>query len=237
MDKDIKKIKVDVDEDKLEKDLGRYVEAALEMGASRAKVISVENIPVDERVVMKCRVPRCFGYGVSMNCPPHAPTPAEIREYLKSYRRAVFFIKEVPSEVIVRDKSTTQTDFYKIRVGYPVFPPPDIVTFLKKVTKNNARFSGNRRQECRRHASNLKPFLPRPALLAPACIFQLNKPTFKDFFVSQGHEFLTFDNRGLQTRATDFLKICTFLFVGQTVVGQFENKNLDWIRYRAIILV
>jgi predicted metal-binding protein len=106
MEKDIKKINVNVDEGRLEKDLGRYVAAALEMGASRAEVIRVEDIPVDERVVMKCRVPRCFGYGVSMNCPPHAPTPAEIREYLKSYRRAVFFIKDVPSEVIVRDKGT-----------------------------------------------------------------------------------------------------------------------------------
>jgi predicted metal-binding protein len=33
-------------------------------------------------------------------------TPSELREILKQYRWAVFFIKDIPSEVIVRDKAT-----------------------------------------------------------------------------------------------------------------------------------
>jgi predicted metal-binding protein len=61
---------------------------------------------VDERVTLKCQVPRCFGFGVCANCPPHTLKPAELREHLKRYKWAVFFTKNVPPGVIVRDKAT-----------------------------------------------------------------------------------------------------------------------------------
>jgi len=92
--------------DRLEEDLKRYVEKAVELGASRAVVFKSEDIPVDERVTLKCQIPRCFGYGASAHCPPNTLKPSELREILKKYRRAVFFIKDVPPEVIVRDKAT-----------------------------------------------------------------------------------------------------------------------------------
>ena len=104
MKEKIERIAVDVPEGRLKDDLQRYKEMAVELGASRAEVVRVKDIVVEERVVMKCRVPRCFGYGVCAHCPPHAPKPAEIREILEEYESAVFFIKDVPAEVIVREE-------------------------------------------------------------------------------------------------------------------------------------
>lgn len=108
----IDKITVDMHADRLEADLERYRERALELGATRAAVLNVSDIPVDERIALKCRIPRCFGYGTCAHCPPHALKPEELREILTRYSRAVFFIMDVPPEVIVRDKSTI-----KERVG------------------------------------------------------------------------------------------------------------------------
>ena len=101
-----KRISVDMDEAQLKQDLERYKDKALELGASRAKVVRAEEIPVDERVTLKCQVPRCFGYGVSANCPPNTLKPAELRTLLRKCKWAIFFALDVPSEVIVRDKAT-----------------------------------------------------------------------------------------------------------------------------------
>ncbi len=106
MGNSIESIKGDELEDRLLRDLERYKEKALELGADKATRVRVEDIPVDERVLLKCQIPRCFGYGVSAHCPPNTLKPAELRELLKKYKWAVFFIKEVPSGVIIRDKTT-----------------------------------------------------------------------------------------------------------------------------------
>lgn len=115
-----KQIRLDIDEAQLIQDLERYKEKALESGASRVKIVTTDEIPVDERVTLKCQVPRCFGYGVSANCPPNTLKPAELRTYLEMYKWAVFFVVDVPSEIIVRDKATIKErvaayqDVYKI---------------------------------------------------------------------------------------------------------------------------
>jgi len=106
--REIRKAQPEMYAAELDADLGRYREAALEQGASRAAVIPVGDIPVDERVTLKCRVPRCFGYGVGANCPPHTLTPAELRGLLEGYRWAVFFGVDVPPPVIVRDRATIE---------------------------------------------------------------------------------------------------------------------------------
>jgi len=106
MEQQTKKIKVDISETQIQHDLERYINKALELGASKAKVYQTDEIPVDERVVLKCQIPRCFGYGVSANCPPNTLKPEELREHLKKYKWAVFFVTDIPSEVIVRDKTT-----------------------------------------------------------------------------------------------------------------------------------
>jgi len=106
MGKKVEKIMVDMQAGRLPHDLERYVQKALEMGATRAAVIKAEEIPVDERVTLKCQIPRCFGYGAGAHCPPNTMKPAELRDILKKYHWAVVFTMDVPPEVIVRNKAT-----------------------------------------------------------------------------------------------------------------------------------
>jgi predicted metal-binding protein len=106
MGEQIKRITVDRNEASLQEDLLKYCEKALELGATKAKILATEDIPVDERITLKCQVPRCFGYGAGAQCPPNTLKPSELREILKGFHWAVFFIMDVPSEVIVRDKAT-----------------------------------------------------------------------------------------------------------------------------------
>ncbi|HYA02219.1 MAG TPA: DUF2284 domain-containing protein [Syntrophobacteria bacterium] len=106
MARKVRKITVNMAEGHLPQDLERYRRKALKLGASRAKVVRACEIPVDERVTLKCQIPRCFGYGVGAHCPPHTLRPAELRGLLEKYAWAVFFTLDVPPEVIVRDKAT-----------------------------------------------------------------------------------------------------------------------------------
>ncbi len=106
MTRKVEKITVDMNEARLTQDLERYVQKALEMGATRAAIIKAAEIPVDERVPLKCQIPRCFGYGAGAHCPPNTLTPVELRDILKKYHWAVLFTLDVPPEVIVRDKAT-----------------------------------------------------------------------------------------------------------------------------------
>jgi predicted metal-binding protein len=101
-----KRITAGVDETRLAADLERYVAQAVELGATKAKIVRADEIPVDERVTMKCQIPVCFGYGTGANCPPNTMKPAEMRGLLEKYAWAVFFIKEILPGVVVRDKAT-----------------------------------------------------------------------------------------------------------------------------------
>ncbi len=100
-----KKIVLDQNPEQVSADLESYREFALELGAEKARIMPATGLIVDERVTFKCRVPLCFAYGTSANCPPHAPKPEEIRALIQKYQWAIFFIIEVPSEVIIRDKT------------------------------------------------------------------------------------------------------------------------------------
>ncbi|MGA2332906.1 MAG: DUF2284 domain-containing protein [Syntrophales bacterium] len=106
MGEKIDRITVDMNAARLPEDLERYKVKAMELGATRAAIVSVKEIPVDERIVLKCQIPRCFGYGTSVHCPPHTLKPAELRDILKGFQWAVFFALDVPPEVIVRDRAT-----------------------------------------------------------------------------------------------------------------------------------
>lgn len=118
-----RKIGLDVDEVQLAGDLQRYQDKAMELGATRVKIVRADEIPVDERVTLKCQIPICFGYGIGANCPPHTLKPAELRTLLEKYQWAVFFACEIPSSVVVRDKATIKErvaayqDVYKIVNG------------------------------------------------------------------------------------------------------------------------
>lgn len=70
----------------LKEDMERYREEALKLGASDARIIRAEDAIVDERVRLKCLIPRCFEYDMCAYCPPHSPTAAQVKEIMKSFR-------------------------------------------------------------------------------------------------------------------------------------------------------
>ena len=87
-------------------DAQRYVQTALEQGAGAAAVVPAAALAIDERVALKCSVPKCFGYNTCANCPPHSPSPEQMRVVLARYQTSVVFRVEVPASVIVRDRQT-----------------------------------------------------------------------------------------------------------------------------------
>jgi predicted metal-binding protein len=89
-------------------DAEEYARLALELGASAARVIPADTVVFDDRVTLKCAVPKCFGYGTCANCPPHAPSPEIMRGVVVQYDTAVALRLDVPPQVIVRDRETKE---------------------------------------------------------------------------------------------------------------------------------
>ena len=63
---------------------------ALELGAAEAKIIPADEIVVEYRVVLKCRV-GCKEFGKTLMCPPYAPSVDEFRKSLSEYSYALVF--------------------------------------------------------------------------------------------------------------------------------------------------
>ena len=68
----------------------QFLKMAEQLGALRAKVISPSSVQTGTWVRWKCQF-GCDGYGSSLMCPPHAPTPAETRRLLDDYEQAILF--------------------------------------------------------------------------------------------------------------------------------------------------
>lgn len=62
---------------------------AVEFGATEAKIIPVEKIVIEDRVVFKCKL-GCEKYGKTLACPPYAPKPEEFRKIVGEYHYAMF---------------------------------------------------------------------------------------------------------------------------------------------------
>jgi predicted metal-binding protein len=100
-----RKISLNTSSAQLKNDLENYRKKALEFGATNARIIPVSSVVVDERVRLKCAVPRCHLYGESANCPPYTMTPGEMRKVLKKYKWAILFKADVtPKEDFLDDK-------------------------------------------------------------------------------------------------------------------------------------
>jgi len=85
---------------------------AVELGAVDAKLISVDTIVIEDRVVLKCSL-GCEKYGKTLACPPHAPTPDKFRKIVNEYSTALF----------MKFKSTAELD-------------PQLIKYLAKTPDN-----------------------------------------------------------------------------------------------------
>ncbi len=79
------------DDESLKADLERYRALALGLGASGVAIIPADEVVIDERVRLKCVVPRCLRAGETPNCPPHAPDLELVRRALNRFSWAVLF--------------------------------------------------------------------------------------------------------------------------------------------------
>ena len=71
---------------------------AKELGASEAAAIPATDIVVDERVSLKCLVPRCPFYGTNLMCPPNVMPISQFKNVLKRYHGAILLKTDyVPS--------------------------------------------------------------------------------------------------------------------------------------------
>jgi predicted metal-binding protein len=62
---------------------------AIDLGAAEAKIIHVQKIVIEDRVVLKCKL-GCEKYGKTLACPPYAPSPDEFRKIVNEYHYALF---------------------------------------------------------------------------------------------------------------------------------------------------
>ena len=84
-------------EEGVRQDIERFKEKAVELGASAAEIIPSSAIVVEERVRMKCLIPRCGALrdGGTPYCPPNSPEPEFSRKVFAEYRWAVLFKRDV----------------------------------------------------------------------------------------------------------------------------------------------
>jgi len=95
----------------LDADLERYRQLALELGAADAAIIPASDVTVDERVRLKCVVPRCLRAGETPNCPPYAPDLQLVRSALGRFAWAITFKCHVePLEEYLPDRGATRAE-------------------------------------------------------------------------------------------------------------------------------
>lgn len=94
----VRKIVELVPEKQLQRDLEKYRQRAIKLGASDAKIITMDKVVIDERVLAKCTCPKCPGYGTNANCPPYAMSLDQVRKVIHNFRYAIFMKLEVPPE-------------------------------------------------------------------------------------------------------------------------------------------
>ncbi|MDH4122715.1 MAG: DUF2284 domain-containing protein [Thermoplasmata archaeon] len=76
---------------------------AYRLGATEAKIIDADKIVIDERVRMKCEIPRCSNYDAHLMCPPNLMPVREFRKMVRKYRKAL--IVQIEADYDSNDKS------------------------------------------------------------------------------------------------------------------------------------
>ncbi len=89
------------------------------MGVDRAEMIDPCSVATAEWVRMKCQF-GCPGFGMSLCCPPHTPTPEVTRKVIDSYQKAILLHRRLAkgegaknfNETIVRLETKIFLDGY-----------------------------------------------------------------------------------------------------------------------------
>jgi predicted metal-binding protein len=65
------------------------IDIAIQAGASSAKLMDAGEVVIDERVRLKCSVPRCNAYAACLTCPPNTMAVEEFRKTVERYQMAL----------------------------------------------------------------------------------------------------------------------------------------------------
>ena len=85
------------------------IDIAQKNGTAAARIISTEMVVIDERVRLKCEVPRCAGYGRYLTCPPYV-MPVEIFGRILSKYKWCLLIQVEAKEINSMDKGKGRID-------------------------------------------------------------------------------------------------------------------------------
>ena len=107
------KIREKIPKDQLQKDLKRYRQLGLGLGATDVHVITSDQIVIDERVVAKCEYPKCPGYGTNANCPPYAMDIGQVRKLVDKFKHGIFV------KIEMRPEDTTGKEALKKDLALP----------------------------------------------------------------------------------------------------------------------
>ena len=91
------------------KHFDELIDIARENGATAARIISAEMVVIDERVRLKCEVPRCLGYGHYLTCPPYV-MPVGIFAGILSRYRWCLLVQVEAKDINSTDKSKGRID-------------------------------------------------------------------------------------------------------------------------------
>lgn len=88
---------------------GKLVHLALQEGARAATIVSARMVVVDERVRLKCEVPRCAKFNQYLTCPPYVMSVATFAGILSHYEWGLLIQVEA-EHVDSTDKSSGRID-------------------------------------------------------------------------------------------------------------------------------
>jgi predicted metal-binding protein len=96
--------------------LARFVGRACDLGATDAKVLRADSVVTAAWVRMKCQF-GCGGWGSSLCCPPHSPTPEETAKVVACYKTGLLIhcTREVrPTKIVMTlEREIFLSGFYK----------------------------------------------------------------------------------------------------------------------------
>ena len=82
----------------------RLKNEALALGASDARIVSADKIPIEDEIIEMCEPPYCDQYGKSANCPPYVMTPKDARQWIRPYHSALIFKIDVSPKVLFAEQ-------------------------------------------------------------------------------------------------------------------------------------
>jgi predicted metal-binding protein len=91
-------------DDETERKLNELVRLACQLGATDVKIISADDVRVENGLADLCNESQCEHYGLSPSCPPHVSGPPGFRELRKKVQYAMALRISVSTAVLMSDE-------------------------------------------------------------------------------------------------------------------------------------